>query len=896
MTKRITVIHDPFDMTAPGAVEVIEDVSSVREALSNTFDSWPAFARIYDGSIAQVRDVTPRVPEDVLHLERLNNDDVVVVVYPGDPITIILAVVAVASIAAAFLFSFTVPELANNQVQSSNNQLTDRQNRARPNGRIADIFGTVRSTPDLIATPYTVFENNQEIEVAYMCIGRGSYEISDIRDDSTLVSSIDGAAVEIYGPGTSPNSGAAEQTIGGAINRGLETAKRITSINGQVLEGVANTSGPWLGPFDVELRDMTRVQCNMVAVSGLFKDDGDQIAANVTVQVEVQPLDNGGIASGSPIIVSGTLLGSSTDRDLKGITISVALGSVFRKVRVRARRTTPLDTAFEGSVVDEVKWRDCYGMAEVEVEDFGDVTTVMAETYATAGALAVKNRKLNMLVTRKLPSREGAGADDYGFTTTLSPTRNAADIICAMALDPAIGRMTGGDPPRLGGVGEIDVPQIYAEVEAIQAYFGLSEAGEFNYTFDSDSVSFQEMAQTVANAVFSQMYRRGSLLRIFFERPQSDSVLLFNHRNKVPGSEVRSFNFGTIEDHDGVEVTYTEPSDGLEVTLYIPQGDSTAINPDKIELIGVRGFEHAYLHAWRHWNKLQYRYLTEVFDGLQEADLLVRFNRILSVDTTRANVMSGDVLEQNALTLRLSQAAVLDPSKDYTCHLQLSTGTVEAIAVTQGASEYEIVLASAPSEVLVVREDASYRTGYLIADDSSTARLGTPMLVSEKRPKDNFTVGVTGINYDERYYQNDEDFKADDSGTPTDPDGTTNPGGGTPDPNVSVSINPSGTSTTSSAPSADRSFTVSVNGGTATSFNWGLDSGSGQIVSGQFSPNATLRVYDVDGGTQTGSSAQFFCDVTIDGVMYRVFCTMFHNNSGGTNFPPSVRDPNINIP
>ena len=71
--------------------------------------------------------------------------------------------------------------------------------------------------------------------------------------------------------------------------------------------------------------------------------------------------------------------------------------------RVRVKRTTNSDTNFEGTVVDEVKWRDLYAMSPVTQQHFGDVTTVQSVTYATDGALAVKSRKLNMEVTRKLP-------------------------------------------------------------------------------------------------------------------------------------------------------------------------------------------------------------------------------------------------------------------------------------------------------------------------------------------------------------------------------------------------------------------------------------------------------------------------------------------------------------
>lgn len=52
-----------------------------------------------------------------------------------------------------------------------------------------------------------------------MCIGRGEFEIDDVKEDTTLASQIDKMSVAIYGPGTSPNSGTAHfYSIGDSIN------------------------------------------------------------------------------------------------------------------------------------------------------------------------------------------------------------------------------------------------------------------------------------------------------------------------------------------------------------------------------------------------------------------------------------------------------------------------------------------------------------------------------------------------------------------------------------------------------------------------------------------------------------------------------------------------------
>lgn len=886
--KNVTIIRNIFD---PESAEHFGDVESVCATLEDQFDAWPATARIYDGAVAKERDVTPRCDEDIEALENLGSGEAIVVVHPAGPILIIAAVVAVAAVAALLLIP-SIPAVGNRQSQSPNNQLSDRQNRSRVKARIPDIFGQFRSTPDLIASPYSIFIGNQEIEVAYMCVGRGEFDIpaDEVRDDSTQLSTIDGASAEFYGPGTSPNSGTPFLSIGTAINRPVLTSKRITSVNGQVLEGASSGSGAWVGPFTINLRKMDRVSINIVALQGMYKDDGDQQSASVSYQVEVQPIDDAGQPIGSPITATGTVNGSASDRDQKASTTTVSLSAERSRVEVRVRRTTALDNVFEGQVVDEIKWRDCYGQAAVSKTDFGDITTVQTQTYATEGALALKARKFNCLVTRKLPSRDGV----YGFTTALTATRNAADIICAMALDPLIGRMAGGNIIENGGSGQVDVPQIFSEIADVVSHFGIDEAGFFDYTFDRADLSFDEMVQIAARTVFCEAFRRGSTLKLFFEKPRDDSALLFNHANKVPGQDTRTYTFGTPEGNDGVALAYIDPVDDASVTFYAPQGDDSALNAVEIDGLGIRSFEQAYLHAWRRWNKIQYRRFAESFEAMQEADLLVRYERILSVDTSRSAVLDGEVLDQSGLTLTLSQAAVLDGAEGYTCFLQLSTGLVEAIAVTQGASEYEVVLDSAPTSPLVVDDDAAYRTGYVIVKDGDDAQVATPMLVTEKDPGEGFTVKLEAVNYDARYYANDADFVATDSGTGTTPDPGENPGGGTPDPDVTTEISPPFTSTQSNAPSVSRAFTAIGTGGAAapTSFLWGVSSGNG-FVSSQSGADATLTVF-VDQAGQF-ESAQFFCDIVVDGVTYREFCTMTHIYNGDTNYDRPF-DPNSNIP
>lgn len=220
------------------------ETNSILEFLQSKFDKFPATARIYHKSIAISNDVTPKTDDDVEQLSKLEGP-FYVIVYPGDPVTIIVAIVAIAATAAvAFLLKPKIPQAVSTDTQSevgsSNNQLSSRQNQARLNGRVPDIYGQVRSIPDLITLPYTFFDTASiEYELSYMCIGRGYYSISDVKEGATPYSSNLGGCL-FYNPGSSPISGSPFLSIGAGISYNLMNYSRLAAINGDTAKAAGS--------------------------------------------------------------------------------------------------------------------------------------------------------------------------------------------------------------------------------------------------------------------------------------------------------------------------------------------------------------------------------------------------------------------------------------------------------------------------------------------------------------------------------------------------------------------------------------------------------------------------------------------------------------------------------
>ena len=237
--KTVFISRNPLDSQSYERHEC-EDICAF---LYDYFDGEkPETLHIFHGQPSQATDVTPKTEADIEALSEMEGPFYAIEM-PGDPGTaLLIGAVIVGSIAVgvglALLTQPPVPtqRSSNFPQPSPNNELSQRENRPRIGQRIEDIFGTVRSTPSLLTVPFKIFENNVEKEIAYMCIGKGEYDVSDVRDGDTLISNIDGASVEIYEPYTSPNGGYPIQTIGDPIGREVVSVQRTAAINGQTAE------------------------------------------------------------------------------------------------------------------------------------------------------------------------------------------------------------------------------------------------------------------------------------------------------------------------------------------------------------------------------------------------------------------------------------------------------------------------------------------------------------------------------------------------------------------------------------------------------------------------------------------------------------------------------------
>lgn len=814
------------------------ETESVSKTLSEQFSTFPDTARLYLNSVSLNNDITPFDEFTVKELEKYEGD-IYCVVYPSGPaipIGYLVAALVVAVVAASFLLKPNIPSAntENRNKSSSNNELSERTNEPRLNKRVPDIYGKLRSTPDMAAVPYVRIENNQDVENCILCVGRGDYEFYDFLDDTSNFNEIAGNSAQVYKPFSDVVNGQPSFVFGTSFNEPILNVQKSASVTGQTLlppnvdrfEGsnniyfqgpssiilngdgdftdyfrtgdditvfdsisgnnktsydgtykiisvssniiglsnptivnsnwislgsgssdtsstkLQNVSEKWVGPFILTMTTRTKVFANIVCPQGLYLvgEDGNQYRLSVDVTMEVTPINEQGVQIAPPEYTSGTIAGSATTRDQVGITLDIDTTFTGRcKVRVIRTSGTKL---YSGSWVDTTKIRDLFAAEKINSYVYGDVTIIRTKTYATSGALSLKSRKLNTLICRKLPKRISGNS----FTNELYATTNFADIVCAMALDKLIGNRT---------IKEIDIDNIYKCSEDVKDYFGTSKACEFSYTFDDYTISFEEAVSQIADVCFCQIYRQGNLIKMFFEKITEDSILLFNHRNKIPGSEKRTVSFGTSEEYDGLTLSYTSPDDDSQIKYYIPENQS-AINPKTIEAFGIRSKVHAHLYAYRKWNKIVNNNLNVEFDATSESDILINYQRFLSADNTRPNQQDGEITKVSGLELFCSQPVSFEDGKDYTIFLQLADGSVESLPVFAGTMTNSVVLERAPRLSLVTGRDTYARTTYVIVTENNQNKMA--FLLTQKEPQETYSNKITGINYTDKYYANDFDF------------------------------------------------------------------------------------------------------------------------------------------
>lgn len=363
------------------------NVPPMEYVVANIPDGVPV--RIYRGEIGDDTDVTE-------NFEALKEDDVFHIIEGAgggggflgkllDPLGVLKFVTKLISP------SQKTPKtsLANQQAESPNNSLTDRNNKPRPYERSYDICGRVQTIPNDLMTTYKVFNDaGVVVEYGYYDAGRGYLAIKaeDITDGDTKVQEITGTSVAVYAPFTSPNNTNTPQLlVGDPINQNLYITIASNEVDGAVLKA----------QNDIRVNPSDTGEISLQGATGVVRDNtGDSAFSEI--------LSVGDIAVFNLILVKdvANVSGSYTVTYVDDFEVRVAAGGMLSEWQKLPSGFTPLTQGTEAwispSNTYDKSLTDWTTLNRLEVE------RVVANIAAANGMYKDNGSKLRTSVTVEL--------------------------------------------------------------------------------------------------------------------------------------------------------------------------------------------------------------------------------------------------------------------------------------------------------------------------------------------------------------------------------------------------------------------------------------------------------------------------------------------------------------
>nr|DAH69270.1 MAG TPA: tail protein [Bacteriophage sp.] len=279
--------------------------------------------------------------------------------------------------------------LANQQAESPNNSLTDRNNKPRPYERSYDICGRVQTIPNDLMTTYKVFNDaGVVVEYGYYDAGRGYLDIKaeDITDGDTKVQEITGTSVAVYAPFTSPNNTNTPQLmVGEPIGQHLYITIASNEVDGAVLKA----------QNDIRVNPSDTGEISLQGTTGVVRDNtGDSAFSEI--------LSVGDIAVFNLILVKdvANVSGSYTVTYVDDFEVRVAVGGMLSEWQKLPSGFTPLTQGTEAwispSNTYDKSLTDWTTLNRLEVE------RVVANIAAANGMYKDNGSKLRTSVTVEL--------------------------------------------------------------------------------------------------------------------------------------------------------------------------------------------------------------------------------------------------------------------------------------------------------------------------------------------------------------------------------------------------------------------------------------------------------------------------------------------------------------
>lgn len=686
----------------------------------------------------------------------LSDDEVATIaVMPADPVSISLssiliqlaigAILAGASLALNYFFA---PKEASG---SKSKPLTiydvsSGQNAAKLGDAVPVVYGSVLTSPDYVAQPYTWFDwSQQNYKQPYngiqyldllLCVGQGNIDVANVYLGDTVSTTPDAGVVtwRAFKPAEHLSTmGTISSAMGGGFYENVVTSPEVSNQefvdDGDVAGYFATCKSGNKGRY---------FQIDIVFPGGQTnpQDNGDIGGRTTQFNVYWQELNDADTPVGTVVTktITASTGNSATVTSADGGTVSTTSASPKNRTQIAApiRRSYKIDTgrsarwavkieritaspnAVNGT--DRFIWAALKLFADYPTGSaYGDVTLLAVRVKASQGLGNDASVRIRARANRRLQP-PGGGTE----VATTSAAYAFADVYTNSTY--------GAKRPS----SELDIATLNALHTKWAGY-------EFNYVF-TDRSTVWEALRTITTPFGAEPVPVGPVMSVVQDGVKAVRSMLFTDANIIENSITVGYSFDEEGATDGVEIEYINPVDFQPSYARYP---STALRPDQFSLPGVTNATHAAQYAQLTWQRRQGQRKRVSFDTELEGLLLQLGDRIGVAHNVPKWGESGQVIAVSGLTL------TVDRNIDWSggtkqIVLRNQDGTVgNPISVTRGATDNIVNLATSPGITINVNNDYE-NTVYAFGSSTTLVR---DFVVVSVTPSGENQVSVDAVNY-----------------------------------------------------------------------------------------------------------------------------------------------------
>lgn len=611
--------------------------------------------------------------------------------------------------------------------ESSTYSLTAQGNAARIGEAVNIVYGRHMVYADLGAMPYTQYDNTNDDQYLYQLfvIGLGEYDIEKIRIEDTPIENFKGIEFEKIEPNQPIN----------LFNHNLVLAKEVT---GQTLKHDEHQ-----GAFTLNKPDsiINAIEVDIIAPAGIYysNDSGGLDERAVDVLIEARQIDDEGEPIGEFFtVISEHIKGKQAKQLRRTFKADVPEG----RYEVRAKRLAAASTETRENT--NITWSALKGYLATDVK-YKDMTLVAMKMLATDNLSSQTSRKVNFIVTRKLPTWN----PQTGWSEPV-PTNSIAWALADVCRASYCGNIPDAN---------INLHQLYYLDQEYSA-----DGDTFNAVFDS-RLKLKEMLDRIGKASKTIVYH--NVNKIDFVRDSFDDLesMMFTAQNIIKDSLSIKYILPTSDTVDYVEATYFDERTWTQKIIDVTLPGSKKSKKTQMTMFGVTNKDQAirlgqyYLKTNKYRRKLV-TFTTELEGSIPSPGSLIKLSYPMPdwgiSGVVKEHITKEVQIDENTTKtehyLTLSEQVTLEEGKQYFISLRDRYGVAKTsieVIRTPDLIENQVKLIEPPRATIHTGEKLE-KTHFIFGEGKETEIFAKVIAII---PKDEFKIQITANIDDSRMYE-----------------------------------------------------------------------------------------------------------------------------------------------